>query len=341
MSLTQREIEVLGTIIQDYIERAAPVGSRTVAKRSGIGLGPASIRNLMADLTDKGYLEQPHTSAGRIPTAKGFRFYVDQLITIQPLSQAQRQTISAQLNDSEVELTEILKRASKILSSFSHQVSLVVAPNRAAARWKQIDFVIVRPGLVLAILLLQDGIMENKVIHVRQDITPDDLIRYGNYLNELFQGRTISEVRAHIIREMKLAREKFDALYRKALLLAQKTFVDDERELFVDGTLNILHQPDFSDLSTLRELFKIVDERSKLLDLLDKVTGEGGIKIVFGLETLEDFPYCGLISSPYGRGGEALGAVGIIGPLRMDYARMIPVVDYTAQMLTEVLKKRL
>jgi heat-inducible transcriptional repressor len=341
MSLTQREIEVLATIIQDYIERAAPVGSRTVAKRSRIGLSPASIRNLMADLTDKGFLEQPHTSAGRIPTAKGFRFYVDQMIRVQPLTPDQRQAIATELNDTEVDLSEILKRASRILSSLSRQVSLVVAPNRAVARWKQIDFVIVRPGLVLAILLFQEGMMENKVIHVSQDITSDDLARYRNYLNELFQGRTISEVRVHIIREMEQAQEKFDALYRKALLLARKTFVDEERELLVDGTMNILHQPDFSDLSTLRELFRIVDERSKLLELLDKLTGEGGIKIVFGLETLEDVPSCGLISSSYGRGGEGFGAVGIIGPLRMDYARMIPVVDFTAQMLTEVIKKRL
>jgi heat-inducible transcriptional repressor len=341
MSLTQREIEVLATIIHEYIVQAAPVGSRTVAKRSKIGLSPASIRNLMSDLTDKGFLEQPHTSAGRVPTARGFRFYVDRMVRLQPLSQSQRQAIVSQLDDSEADLSEILRRASKILSALSRQVSLVVAPNRAAARWKQIDFVIVRPGLVLAILLLNEGMMENKVIHVSQDITQDDLIRYRNYLNGLFKGRTISDVRAHIIREMKQAQEKFDALYRKALLLARKTFVDDERELFVDGTLNILNQPDFSDLSTLRELFKIVDERSKLLELLDKVTGEGGIKIVFGLETIEDIPYCGLISSPYGEGGDALGAVGIIGPLRMDYARMIPVVDYTAQMLTEVLKKRI
>jgi heat-inducible transcriptional repressor len=341
MSLTPREIDVLSTIIQEYIEHAQPVGSRTVAKRSPIGLSPASIRNLMADLTDKGYLEQPHTSAGRIPTALGFRFYVDQLIKLQPLSPTQRQTITAQLDDSEAELSEILKRASRILSSLSRQVSLVVAPDRSAARWKQIDFVIIRPGLVLAILLLHEGMMENKVIHVTREITQDDLVHYRNYLNELFQGRTISQVRSRIIREMKQAQEKFDAIYRKALALARKAFVDEEREFFVDGTSNILHQPDFSDLSTLRELFKIVDERSKLLELLDKVTGEGGIRIVFGLETLEEAPSCGLISSPYGRGGEPLGAVGIIGPLRMDYARMIPVVDYTAKMLTEVLKRRI
>ncbi|MFP4070952.1 MAG: heat-inducible transcriptional repressor HrcA [Desulfovibrionales bacterium] len=341
MSLSQREIEILATIVEDYIERAAPIGSRTVAKKSSLGLGPASIRNIMADLTEKGYLEQPHTSAGRVPSTAGFRFYVDRLVKVQPLSEAEKQTIKAQLDDTDLELSEVFKRASRLLSSFSKQVSMVLAPNRSAARWKQIEFVMIRKGLVMAILLLQEGIVENKVITVSDEITADDLVKYRNYLNEIFQGKTVSEVRTHLLREMQQARERFNRLYQKALLLARKTFEDDEREMFVDGTVNILDQPEFADMETMREIFKVLEERSKLLELLDKITGKGGIKIVFGREAmLEEFPYCGLVSSAYGTEQSVHGALGIIGPLRMDYAKMVPVVDFTAQMLSNVLKKR-
>lgn len=341
MQLSPRELEVLSTIIQDYIHQASPVGSRTVSKKSLLGLSPASIRNVMADLTDKGLLEQPHTSAGRIPTAMAFRLYVDRILHMQPLPPEEQESIAASLSDPNLDLPDILKRASKLLSSLSQQVSLVLAPHSKGSLWKRIDFVFIKPGLIMSILLLEEGLVQNKFIVVDKDFNADDLVKYGNYLNELFHGRTLAQVRTHLLLEMDQAHQEFNALFKKALQLARQAFLEESREMFVDGTANILDQPDFSDLSTLRELFKVIEERSCLLDLLDKAAGGRATRIVFGQDSaLAEIPYCGLISSPYQAQGETLGALGVIGPMRMDYAKVVPVVDFTARMLTEILKKR-
>ncbi|MFW6324287.1 MAG: heat-inducible transcription repressor HrcA, partial [Desulfovibrionales bacterium] len=188
---------------------------------------------------------------------------------------------------------------------------------------------------------LQEGLVQNKVIQVDETITSDELSKYRNYLNEQFEGKTIGQIRGHILREMEQVRDQFNSIYRKALGLARKTFMDESREIFVEGTSHILNHPEFSDLTSMRELFKILEERSKLLEILDKVAGEEGIKIMLGQETqLENVSY-GLISSPYGTAGEVIGALGIIGPLRMNYSKVVPVVDFTAQMLSQVLKKRM
>ncbi len=342
MQLTEREQEILQTIVQEYIASAEPVGSRTVAKHSRLRLSPASMRNIMADLTEKGYLEQPHTSAGRIPSDIAFRFYVDSLLKLDPLSEQEQQAIASFLSRAGLELSDILRQASKLLSSFSQQVSMVLAPQQGVARWHQIDFILVRAGLVMAIMVFQGGLVQNKLVEVDKATSPDDLIRFSNYLNETFRGHTLSQVRRAVLREIRHTRRRFNALYRKAYSLMHQTLrTEGQPELFVDGTLHILNQPEFADMASMRELLEILEERSRLLELLDKVSTRQGATVVLGkeLDWGEHKPWS-MISSPYHSEDSTLGVVGIFGPMRMDYAKVLPVVDFTARILSQMLKNR-
>jgi heat-inducible transcriptional repressor len=340
MQLSQREIDVLSTVIQNYILTGQPVGSRTVAKKSRLNLSPATIRNIMADLSERGFLAQPHTSAGRIPTTMAFRCYLDSILTIDPLPPDEEQRISTALEQVGPDLPRTLSRASKILSSLSNQVSMVLTPRKSLVRWQQIDFVLLRPGLVMSILVLDGGLIQNKVIQVDKDIAADDLIKYSNFLNDTFQGRTLYQVRAEILKQMERARQEFEHLYQKALKLAQDTFETNNRQVFVEGRLNLLEAEEVPDVAAMRDLFRILEEKSKLLQLLDKTIESRGLNIILGeeqdLEELQDYS---VISSPYSIKDDTLGVVSVIGPLRMNYSKIIPTVDLMAKILSQIFRK--
>ena len=343
MPLAEREREVLTTIIEAYITSAAPVGSRVVSKLSSLGLSAASIRNIMADLTETGYLEQPHTSAGRIPTAKAFRLYLDQVMRLSPLGDDQKRRIIDNLTLAGLELDDVLRQASRLLSGLSLQVSMVIAPNPAGARFKRIDFSLLNPGLVMVLLVLQGGLVRKRVIETAPDVTPDDLVACSNYLNHLFTDRTLDEVRTRIVREMDEARRSLNALCLRALTMARSAFEQERApasEVIVDGTPNILSQPEFTDAEHMRELMRVLEERTILLDLLDKTVNGLKTVIIIGDESDQAaLSELGVITAPYGTGRRTLGAIGLIGPLRMDYAKLVPVVNYTASTLTRLLDR--
>lgn len=343
MQLSDRECEILATIIEAYISSAIPVASRAVAKRSRLNLSPASMRNVMADLTEKGLLEQPHTSAGRVPTAEAFRVYIDTMLPRPALSQDEQERISRVLSEAGLEIKDILRQAGRILSEHSHQVSMILAPRYSSVRWKQVEFLLVKNSLVLVILVLEGGIIQQKLIQVDEDLSADDLTKYANYLNELFVNRTVAEARAHILRELKGARERLSDLCGRALQLVSEAFEDSgSQELYVDGTAYILRQPDFADLKAMREMFDVLDDRSRLLDILDSVMESNCLCVTLGKETaLQSAPDMSLVSSPYTIQGKSLGVISVMGPLRMDYARIVPMVDYMARILTDILQKRL
>ena len=342
MELQPREIGVLTTLIEDYIQTAVPVGSRTIAKKSSLNLSPASIRNIMADLTEKGYLEQPHTSAGRIPSAMGFRFYVDTILKYPPLSTEKRHQMTEHLGDARLDVPDMLRNASRLLSAFTRQVGMVLAPKASDIGFKHIDLVLLKPGLVMAILVVGGGIVQNKIIPADPAVGSDDLVKYGNYLNQLFHGRTLSQVRAKLVREMEAARRQYQSMTRQALTLAREAFATDrEREVFVEGTINFFGHPEFSNPSRLRELLALLEERTRLLDLLDQVSSPEGLSIFFGREVEQDgFQGYTLISSPYLGQDGPLGVVGVIGPIRMDYAKVVPLVEFTSQVISKLLKNR-
>lgn len=346
MSLDSREMDVLFTIVEDYISRAMPVGSRTVAKQSGLKLSPASMRNTMADLTDKGFLQQPHTSAGRIPTVLAFRCYLDTKLKPQPLPRTKRSDISQELENAGLDLSTVLARATKIVSSHAKQISLVLAPSRADVRLREIEFSLIRPRLVLAVLILEGGMVQNKLLEVDEDLTSDELATFRNYLNEHLSGLTLGEVRDRVFAELQVAEQSLQELFRKALRLARHAVEGhEERELYVEGTINLLDYAGFADVSTLKEIMGMVEERSRLLALLDKtILAREGAKVTLGQEAdLDVFKDWSVVSAPYGRPlehGGGRGVVSVIGPMHMNYAKIVPVVDYIARALTHLLKQR-
>ncbi len=337
--LIQRELEVLTSIVEDYIAKAQPVGSRTISKGGRMRLSPASIRNTMSDLTDKGYLEQPHTSAGRVPTAKAFRLYLDQVMQLRPLPAPIKEMMAASLGQAGLEIDDILRNASRVLSTVSKQVCMVLAPRQSMARWRQIDFVLLRPGLIMAILVLQGGMVQKRLVAADASITADDLVHFGNYLNHHFQNLTVAEVRGRIIAEMAAAERELSNLAGRAMRLAVDAFSETETPaVYVEGTLNMLSQPEFSDVAVMREVLGALEERTRLLEVLDKTMSEYRTVVVLGEEAhVSDLTGCGLVSSPYGGQGAPVGAVSVIGPLRMDYAEVVPLVNYTAQLITAML----
>jgi heat-inducible transcriptional repressor len=340
-TLTHREIDVLKTIVEEYIASAQPVGSRTVAKKSGLRLSPASIRNTMADLTEKGFLEQPHTSAGRAPTVDAFRFYLSTELRMEPLDQGFRQRVGQELTSAGLELTNVLNQASRLISSFSHQVSMILSPSRDDVRWREIDFSLIKPRLVLAVLVLEGGIVQNKLIQTDEDLSADDMVQFANYLNDNFRGLTLHEARQNILAELKNAEQHLKKLYSRALVLARLAFEDlPGREVFVDGAVNMFDHVEFSDIGKMRDIMRFLEERGRLLNLLDRTIAEKGIKITFGQDAeVDDLRDCTVVSAPYGGRQQSMGVVGVIGPMRMNYAVVVPVVDYVAKALTSVLKK--
>ena len=342
MELSPREIDVLTIVVDEYIATAKPVGSRIVAKKSRSKLSPASIRNTMADLADKELLDQPHTSAGRVPTIKGLRYFLDTILQIPPLSGHEMHAISDNLGHVGSDPSDIFRNTSRVLSSLSRQACLVLGPSQGHVQWKHIDFVLLTPGKIMSILVLQGGIVRNKIIDVDMEITSDELVKYANYLNSHFRGQPLGTVREKIRAQMRAAKQVFDALYQRALILANKTCAtDNQREIFVEGASNLLAQPEFSDIEAMRDIFKLLEERSRLLELVDTISDEDDSRVVIGQEkSWEDLEYCCLVSSPYTISNQTAGMISVIGPVRMNYAKIIPMVDFTAQVLSQMLQSR-
>lgn len=351
--LDARSATVLTTIIEEYIASAMPVGSRTVAAHSALKLSPASMRNTMADLTDLGYLEQPHTSAGRIPTSKAFRLYIDRLLPLRPLPQAEKQKIFQNLVEEDLEISGMLRKAASLLAARCNQVSVMLAPERKAARWNSIGFTPVGRNKVLAVLMLEGGMLETSLVDTPTNYSSDELTRFGNYLNSHFRGVPLADARKAIGDELAQAEAHLEKVFSQALLLGVLAVqhVPCNRELFVEGTSAILDQAEFSDLSSAREMFAFLEERTRLLELLDSALDSArdstqangslakeGVRVSFWEKNT--LPACSMISASYGQSEAFSGVVSIIGPNRMDYAAVLPTIGYISQALTSILQSR-
>jgi heat-inducible transcriptional repressor len=298
--LSERSRQILEAVIDDYIRTAEPVGSRTVTRRHGLALSPATVRNVMSDLEEMGFLSSPHTSAGRVPTDKAFRFYVDSLLQIRAITEIQQEDIRRQYQVPGRDVGEILKETSRILSSISNYIGIVVAPRFAANVFRQIEFVKLCGKRILVILVSESGIVQNRVIEADEDLSSEDLVRMTNYLNDLLHGLTISEVKARIVREMEDEKVRYDKL--------------------------------------LKEIFHTFEEKSQLINLLDCCMKADRVNIFIGSENfLSRMNQMSVITASYASGPNTLGVLGVIGPTRMGYDRVIPIVDYTARMLSELL----
>lgn len=340
-SLAERDTRVLKTVVVQYIATGEPVGSRTVAKLSGLNLSPASIRNLMLDLEERGFLRQPHTSAGRLPTALGFRYYVDHILPVQELAPRMQKQIKNALALPEVEPQELFRHASRVLSAVSGHPALVLAPRPQGMRLKHIQFISMGGDGVLTVLVAQDHQVQTRFVRSTIRYTQAQLDRFSQYLNELCQNLTLAETRRQILARMEEDKHLFDKIVSQALSLSRQALQnEEEEELYIEGTSQILDYPEFTeDVEKIRALFKAFEEKHHLITLLDQTLASQGVQIIISPD--EQFPEMQLsvVASSYSGDHTPVGSLGVIGPMRMDYGRVIPIVRYTANMVTNLLKK--
>ncbi|MBX9706415.1 MAG: heat-inducible transcriptional repressor HrcA [Caulobacteraceae bacterium] len=339
--LDQRARDIFRSIVETYLETGEPVGSRTVS-RGGVALSPASIRNTMQDLTLAGLLAAPHTSAGRIPTHAGLRLFVDGLLEIGDIGADERREIDARLAGRGRGFDEALNEASALLSGLAGGAGIVASPVRDAGV-KHVEFVALGSGQALAVLVADDGTVENRLMTLAAGVTPSTLQEASNFLNARLKGRPLSEARQEMRGELDAARKELDAAAARLVeegLAAWSGGGDRDRSLIVRGRANLLADPGaVEDLERVRVLFDDLEQKEQLIGLLDGVTTAQGVRIFIGAETrLFSLSGSAVVAAPYMTGRQrVLGAIGVIGPARLNYARIIPLVDYTARVLGRIL----
>lgn len=341
--LNARDQLVLEAVVTDYIQSGEPVGSRTISKRYGIQVSSATIRNVMADLEEMGFLQQPHTSAGRIPTEKGLRYYLDSIMQFKVLENRERALIRSALLETQGDARELLQRTSQILSRLCQQAGVVLWPRLEASLFKRIEFIRLRRRQLMVILVSKTGLVHNRTLELEDDIRQEELDKYSRYVNDLLQDLHLGEVKERIVEEMKKEKVLFDELYSRALEITQRAFQStfDSADVYIEGQTNLLNNPEFADLTRLRRLLEAFEDKTRIIRLLDMTLHKTrGSHIILGPESnLEELQEISLISSPYRRGNTLLGVLGVIGPLRMDYSRIIPVVEFTAGLLSQLLEE--
>jgi len=334
---SDRSGQILRALVAQYIRDGQPVGSRTLAKLSGLNLSPATIRNVMADLEEYGFVAAPHTSAGRVPTAKGYRFFVDTLVKLQPLAAADVTRLNNQLVDEAGGDSKMLAEAASVaLSSLTRMAGVVTLPKQKHATLRQVEFLPLSNQRILAILVVNDREVQNRVLFVDRAYSESELRRAANYLNENFIGQDIRDVRIRILGELQATRESMNKLMIDAIAVAEQALdVNAERtEFVVSGETCLMQFEELSDLDKLRNLFEAFSAQREILHLLDRSIAADGVQIFIGEESgyriLDD---CSVVTAPYRIDDEIVGVLGVIGPTRMAYERVIPIVDITARLV--------
>jgi heat-inducible transcriptional repressor len=340
--LNERSREILRHVVEAYVETGEPVGSRTLSRRLGMALSPATIRNVMADLEEFGLLYAPHTSAGRLPTERGLRLFVDGILQVGALTQDERKNIDNQCRVSGRNLPQVLEEATALLSGLSHCAGLVVAPKQDL-RLKHIEFINLGPGRALVVMVDQQGGVENRVIDLPLGMPASSLVEASNYMASKLVGRTVAEARQEIIDEIRNQQSQLDELTSKVVEEGLATWTSEKGTggaLIVRGQANLLEDVNaIADLEHIRGLFEALETKEALIKLLDATDVAEGVQIFIGAES-ELFRLAGasMIIAPYANSEERLiGAIGVIGPTRMNYGRIIPMVDYTAKLISRLL----
>lgn len=340
--LDARAREVLREIILQHISSGEPIGSRTLSKCGRFQLSPASLRNVMADLEDLGYLAQPHTSAGRIPTDRGYRFFINYLMTSRSLTQREREVIDDQVEHAHA-IDDVLQVASRALSTLSDQVGVVFMPTLLQFTIRSMDFVLIGERKIQCVIVGTNGVVVNKIIETRFVFSRDDLEKISRFISAEFTGMTLDQIRRRLIRMTEQERALHDEMLQKTISLgieAVNDVVPFEHDLYVEGAASILNKPEYADGAALRKTFLALQEKEKLIDILETCLSEEGLQIVIGAESdftrMHDFS---IVARRYGTHSGPLGMVGIIGPMRMEYARMAPLVDYLSRALSRKIEE--
>ena len=338
--LDARARQLLRTLIARYIAEGQPIGSRTLAKASGLDVSPATIRNIMSDLEEFGLVAAPHTSAGRVPTSQGYRVFVDSLIEMQPLGEPELDQLRREL-PTDVSTPDLLGSATLLLSEMTHFVGVVSVPNREEFPFRHIDFLPLDGNRVLVILVFTDGQVQNRVIATQRTYGAGELEQIANYLNAHFGGLRIDEIRVRLLREMQEEGARLNKLLTAAVEVAQAAFQGSAgSDMLVAGQTNLMGKHEGSDVDRLRELFEAFQRKRDLLQLLERCSHAEGLRLFIGDESgFAALDTYSLVTAPYGVGGRVLGVLGVIGPTRMAYERVIPVVQATAQIISGALKR--
>jgi heat-inducible transcriptional repressor len=343
-ALGERAQHLLRILIETYIREGQPVGSRALTRESGLQLSSATIRNVMADLEELGFVASPHTSAGRVPTDKGYRFFVDTLLRLRPLDETASAEMRRQFDANRDSSTDLIATVSQLLSSATQLAGVVTVPRARGASITQIEFVGLSENRVLVVLVFNDREVQNRILQLERRYSPDELKRASNYLNEQFRGRTLREVRQEILRQLSETHAHMNQIMLDAISVAQQVFDaggEGKLEYVIKGETNLMGVAELTSVEKLRRLFEAFNEKRDFLHLLDQSLKADGVQIFIGHESgyqiLDDVS---VVTAPYADADGVVGVLGVIGPTRMAYERVIPIVDMTAKLLGAALNSR-
>ena len=334
--LNDRARILLKTLVERYISEGEPVGSRTLSKHAGLDLSPASIRNIMADLEDMGFVTSPHTSAGRVPTPRGYRFFVDTLLTVRPLDQTAVSQLESSLTASDPQ--RLMTAASTLLSDLSQFAGLVMTPRRNPA-FRQIEFLSLSDKRILLIIVTMEGEVENRIILTEQPVSASVLTEAANFFNQHFAGHSFDQVRSKLRDELGRMRDDITKLMAAAVDAGSQALDASQENVVVSGSRKLLDVQELSsNMGSLRRLFDAFEQKTGLLQLLDQSRSAAGVQIFIGGESnLFPLDECSLVTAPYSVDGQVVGTLGVVGPTRMAYERVVPIVDVTAKLLSSAL----
>jgi len=340
--LDSRARDVLREIVIQHVSTGEAVSSRSLSKSGRFNLSPASLRNVMADLEDLGYLQHPHTSAGRVPTDRGYRFFIDYLMHSRSLPRHDREVIDEEVSHT-TEIDEVLHLTSRLLSRLSDQVGLVFMPTLLQFAIRSMDFVLVAENKIMCVIVGTNGVVVNKIVETRLVFARDELDKISRFISIEFAGLTLDAIRRRLIRMTEEERALHDRMLQRTIALGIEAVNDVtpvEHDLYVEGAESILSKPEFSDAVSLRKTFLALQEKEKLIDIMNSCLAEDGLQILIGGES--DFTQIhnfGIVARSYGSHNSRLGIVGIIGPMRMEYARMAPLVNYLGRALSRKIEE--
>jgi heat-inducible transcriptional repressor len=342
MELDERSRKVLFAVIQCYINSPGPVGSRVVTKKFSFGLSPATIRNIMSDLEEVGLLQQPHTSAGRVPTDNGYRYYVDSMKADQKMvSEDFILVLNEKWEMLKKDINSFLVEASKMLSSLSHYIGITVPPNTGSTTLNRVEMIKLRRNRLGVMLFTDEGIIQNRMISVERELSQSNLNRIAGYINSRFAGHTLDEIKQMILAEMEKEKVLCDGLITEAMKICSDALSASAENVYISGISEVLALPDFSDIDRIKELLRAIEDKHIMIGLLNKISDSGGTQVFIGSENpLTEMKKFSLVASTYKEGNRPIGAIGIIGPTRMNYARAISIVDLTATYITDILSYR-
>ena len=343
MSLDNRAENVLKNLVETYILQGQPVGSRTLSKLPTLGVSSATVRNVMSDLEELGLITAPHTSSGRIPTAQGYRIFVDSMIRTSTLTHQAVEQLSSKF-ERETDPEILIAHASDVLSELTQFAGVVVSPNQSVTRFKQIEFMPLGESRMLAILITEDGRVQNRVLPVSHDFKESELIEAANFFNRRYKGSTLEEVRRKLVADMQVDNDKMHEINFTAMQAASQVIREEDehtaKEVVLSGEQKLMNVPDLCQIETLQKLFDAFKTKRDLLDLLDRSMKAESVSIFIGEESgYSSLGECSVIASPYEVEGEVIGTLGVIGPTRMAYDEVISVVDITAKLLSQSLSK--